>query len=221
MKLASRFTRIALVACLSVALPLVAAGTAQAAPATSTANTVASATTERQVVALVFTSANPAATYASLNATQQALFQDSQQHLTSTTVVSLGSGLGSTTSKPAGPLAVTPNGNGCWYWYWYRTWSDLGYTEGDTWMQLNWCGSGGRITSHSLSNYGGKSDDIFFTYEGVAGTGGFNAGWEYRQYVEFKFYYGIGPLHGTANPCMQIRGGATGLQSTRTTCNLS
>lgn len=176
-----------------------------AVPAQAATDTLAEQT---QVVGAVLTAGDPTAAYNALSPTDQALFQASLNNLDATTVVDEG---GVDTAAAA---------SGCWYWYWYLTWSDLGYTEGSTWMQLNWCGSGGHITSHSLGTHGGLSQSLGFSYDGVVGTGGLNAGWEYRQYVEFKFIANIGPLHQTLNPCMQIRGGATGLKSLWKSCNL-
>jgi hypothetical protein len=54
------------------------------------------------------------------------------------------------------------------------------------------------------------------TYHGVNSRNALNVCWEVRQYAKFDFSYG--PIH--AYPCMQIRGGATGLYSTRKDCNL-
>jgi hypothetical protein len=188
---------------LAVAMAMVVAFAA--APAQAATDTLALQT---QVVGSVLTASDPTAAYNALSPADQALFQASLSNLTATTVVDQG---GVDTAAAA---------SGCWYRYWYTTWSDLGYTEGATWMQLNWCGSGGHITSHSLGTHGGKTLSPGFTYEGIQGTGGLNAGWEYREYVEFKFYVGIGPIHMTLNPCMQIRGGATGLYSEQKSCNL-
>jgi len=211
--------RLALLAC-AAALAILGAAPAQAASSTTSSAT----TSQAQVVGLVLRSANPTAAFDSLTVNQRALFLESQQHLSATTVVSFGGPLGSTTSKPAGPLAVTPNANGCWYWYLYTTWDNFGYTEGDTWTQLNWCGSGGRITSHSLSNVGGKSDDVFFTYNGVVGEPGglysVSGHQEWRQVVEYQFTVHVPGFSGTANPCQQTRGGSTGLVSTNYSCNL-
>ena len=74
-----------------------------------------------------------------------------------------------------------------------------------------------RITSWSVPLYGGRGASGN-SYDGVAGRGALNVGWEVRQYVEFTFNYAW--VH--AYPCEQIRGGATGLYSVRTnSCNLS
>jgi hypothetical protein len=189
-----------------LALAITVAAGLGAAPAHAATDALAA---QRLVVGTVLTASDPTAAYNALSPANQALFQASLNNLEGTTVTDTG---GVDTAAAA---------SGCWYRYWYTVWSDLGYTEGATWMQLNWCGSGGHITSHSLGVHGGKTLGPGFSYEGIAGTGGLNVGWEYREYVEFKFYVGIGPIHMTLNPCMQIRGGATGLYSEQRSCNLN
>jgi hypothetical protein len=200
MKSATRIHQLLLLCGAVLAVLVTTAATAQAAPDT--------ATVQRQAVGTVLTAADPTAAYTSLSAPQQALFRESLQHIVGVTTVSEG-------SSPQ--LAAA---SGCWYRYWYTTWSDLGYTEGATWMTLNWCGNGKSVTSHSLGAHGGKSLSPGFSYQGIASTGGLGVGWEYRQYVEYAFHVGIGPINTTLNPCMQIRGGAGGLYSERKSCNL-
>ena len=59
------------------------------------------------------------------------------------------------TSKPPKVLAaVAMAASGCWYYYYERDWTDFTIRTGTSWMQLNWCGSGGRTTSWSQSNVG-------------------------------------------------------------------
>jgi hypothetical protein len=82
-------------------------------------------------------------------------------------------------------------------------------------MQLNWCSNGRTITSWSMPIADGAGDHGN-AYHGVNSRNALNVGWEVRQYAKFDFSYG--PIH--AYPCMQIRGGATGLYSTRKDCNL-
>lgn len=121
---------------------------------------------------------------------------------------------------PTGIAISAAASSGCWYHYAFQSWSEawpFGH-EGNTWMQLNWCSRGGSITSYSISNYGGQGDGII-DYDGVEGTGHLNVGWEVRGYVEFHF-----ALADVENeyPCMQIRGGATGLYSApQKTCDLN
>jgi len=86
-------------------------------------------------------------------------------------------------------------------------------------MQLNWCGSGGRITSWSQSNVGCAG------YHGascaVSSKAERNVVWEIRS----SRYYNANFFGFSNTICMQIRGGATGLYSTRSsnhsTCSLS
>ncbi len=84
-------------------------------------------------------------------------------------------------------------------------------------MQLNWCGDGSSVTSYWVSNIGGNGSGGF-SYNGYSGPYMLDVGWEVRAAVQYNF--SIGPV--PANPCMQIRGGASGLYSVPyDTCNLS
>lgn len=105
---------------------------------------------------------------------------------------------------------------GCWYQYRYHKWKDLGINTGDTWMTARWCSSGGRMTSYKLTDQGGQGKKGI-KYEGLGGAYYLNVNWEVRMAQSFKFSV----VWANANPCMQIRGGGTGLYSYRADCNLS
>jgi hypothetical protein len=190
----------------SLFLVVTATASAQAATGPSASRSGGTLAAEKLVVQKVADASDHSAAFRSLSAGEKALFRQALTHLTGVTVISRGAPV--TTSSASG--------DPCWYWYWNYRWSDLGVTEGYTWMQLNWCSNGSSITSYSTTNYGGQGENGF-TYDGVAARGSLNVGWEVRSYVEFHF--NIMGLN--ADPCMQIRGGATGLHSLRTTCNLS
>jgi hypothetical protein len=162
---------------------------------------------EKMVVKRVASARDHEAAFRSLTAAQKALFLESLKHLTATVISSRG-----------GPVAGTralATGTGCWWHYQFDSWSDLGEHEGDTWMQLNWCAQNSKITSYYISNTGGRG--ALFNYDGKVSHGYLNVGWEVRAYQEFKFNFFMQNFY----PCMQIRGGATGLYSTRRSCNLS
>lgn len=194
------------------------------------------------VVKLVLGSPDPSAALNGLTPAQQAVFATAFANQTpgpftvsgTGTLAPAGSGTSATlaAAPAAGPSSgaassasiagtgsatvSTSSTSGCWYEYIYQEWYDYGFHSGNTWMQLNWCGSGGSITSWSTSNVGGQGLGGV-SYDGVVGKGHLNVGWEVRVYREFKFdLYGF-----VANPCMQIRGGATGLYSYQQSCNLS
>lgn len=208
-------------ASIAIGLAFTTAGAAQAASPQSL--------TER-VVRTVLLSADPQATLASLSTADQALFADSLKHQTHKSRSSGGTFTPSTAQQTAmtqvSPVGASPTVGStalasayasCWYHYDYTDYYDFGIHDGATWMQLNWCASGGSITSWSVpiaggTGYAGNS------YNGIVGSGALNVGWEVRQYKEFSFDYG--PAY--AYPCEQIRGGATGQYSTRyDSCNLS
>lgn len=107
-------------------------------------------------------------------------------------------------------------GGGCWSKYKYTEWWDLGLHTGDTWMTAHWCANSSRITSYSLTNRGGQGYKGI-SYVGLGSTYVQNLGWEVRQAQQFKFSI----IWATAQPCMQIRSGKTGLYSYQSNCNLS
>lgn len=115
----------------------------------------------------------------------------------------------------SGDSVTAAAAGGCWNQYKYYKWYDLGVNTGDTWMQANWCSNGSSITSYSLTNRGGQGYKGI-KYEGLGQKYTRNLGWEVRQAQTFKFSI----LWANANPCMQLRGGATGLYSFRANCNL-
>lgn len=187
-----------------VALCMVTAGLA----------TAAGPPTSDEIAAAVYSAPDAAVAFAALSADQQAVFAARLANWTSKEV---GSGpvvkRAPTTQEraEAGPTALTA----CWSQYKYYKWYDAGLNTGDTWMTANWCSNSSRITSYSLSGRGGQGI-AGIRYLGLGGTYVRNVGWEVRQGQQFRF--SIAGAH--FNPCMQIRGGRTGLYSFRNNCNL-
>jgi hypothetical protein len=194
-------------------------GVAVASPGTSVRDVKA-------IVHSVFASSNPEVAILALSAPERALFIDSFNHLTSDTFVTpnlpvpspdTSSGMGAPATLTLTSTAIVPMAtSGCWYHYEFKSWYDLGIHTGDTWMQLNWCSNGSAITSYYASNLGGAGYSGV-SYDGISGQYQNNLGWEVRYAVGYRFHIGIV----SANPCMQIRGGATGLYSYQSSCNLS
>lgn len=214
----SRMRRIVAFLGLSAALMVGATATASAATAstTSTANVSASGqnfTAERTALEHVLESSHPNAAYQALPASEKALVQQALTHQQVATVVSRTGRLSAAQQLAVGQ--VTPAASGCWYHYQYSVWSDLGIAEAHTWMQLNWCGNGSKITSWSVTDVGAQGLDGF-SYDGIIGRWSNNVGWEIRYAIEFKF--NIGPVIG--EPCMQIRGGDSGLFSQNASCSV-
>ncbi|NEA35743.1 hypothetical protein [Streptomyces sp. SID13031] len=114
--------------------------------------------------------------------------------------------------KAMGPSTAA---GGCWYVYKYHDWYDVWIKTGSTWMTATWCSNGSTITSYNLSGQGGQGYKGI-KYEGLGSKYVHNVGWEVRQAQQFKFNLGWANF----NPCMQIRGGATGLYSFQPHCNL-
>ncbi|HKT04333.1 MAG TPA: hypothetical protein VJT31_32815 [Rugosimonospora sp.] len=187
-----------------------------AAPANATAASTENIAAERAVLSKVIGAADRDATYAALSTADKALLAQAMTHQQATTLVSQTGTLSPARAAAAAGPAVAAAG-GCWWHYQYDSWSDLGFTEGYTWMQLNWCSNGTSITSWSRSNTGGQGQDTF-VWKGVVGSWSLNVGWEIRDAVEYRF---VLPGNITFQPCMQIRGGRAGLYSTQKTCNLN
>jgi hypothetical protein len=177
----------------------------------------ASVASPAAITASVLNSSDPQAAFLALSAGDRATFLHAFAHQTAVTVVSRGGSYRPTAAEraamttSAAPATLsnlaTSAASGCWYRYWYRTWSDLGIHDGDSWLQLNWCGSHGSITSWSQSNYG--CDGHAGASCSVQGRADLNVGWEVRSTRYYKAdFFGY-----TNSFCMQIRGGATGLYS--------
>ncbi|MGC4936735.1 hypothetical protein [Kribbella sp. DT2] len=179
---------------------------------------IASAETpsSEQIAAAVYSAPDASAAFAALPADQQAVFAARMANWISDEVASGPAVKREPTVQEQ--IAMGPAGmaaSGCWTQYQYHTWKDLGIKTGVTWMTANWCSNGSRITSYNIAQPGGQG------YKGIKynGTGQKfinNVGWEVRQAQQFNFSV----VWATAQPCMQIRGGATGLHSYRADCNL-
>ncbi|HSY14407.1 MAG TPA: hypothetical protein VK816_00345 [Jatrophihabitantaceae bacterium] len=219
-----------LAAALAVGMSAGTAGATAVPPTTSTATPSVHPTSaqQRAVAAEVLGSANPASTYQRLSPTDRATFDSAQTQVRATDVVTrsgrraptaaeIAAGAPSATSPVASSLALAAQpASGCWYYYRSQNWSDFDLREGTTWLQLDWCAAGGRITSWNIADRGGQGS--LFNYDGLGASGANNVGWEVRVYQQYKF--SVGPK--TFQPCMQIRGGATGLYSSPTkSCNLN
>jgi hypothetical protein len=189
-------------------------GAAQAAAPSGTADLAS----QRAILGRVLNAPDPSAVADSLNASDRALLTLALSHQEATTVVDRSGQRNPTDAEKAAAAAIggPVTATACWWRYWYTNWSDLGYDEGSTWMQLNWCGNAGRVTSYNYSNAGGVGRGGF-SYKGIGGHGALNVGWEVRQYVMFQFSI----AWDNPQACMQIRGGATGAYSLRKSCNLA
>ena len=122
-------------------------------------------------------------------------------------------------TRAAGTRPAVAARERCWYRYWYYDWGTFGVVMAHTWMTLNWCGDGTRVTRWSRGAVGGTSSVAGLSYRGIAGRGALHVGWEVRAYTQFLFSAGLGLTIDTT-PCQQIRGGAGGLYSQRDTCDL-
>ena len=154
----------------------------------------------------VLHAANPQATYTNLDAQDKALFKLATTHQKKTTVVSKTGRLSVAQIAKLGLKPAVSLG-GCWYHYQYDAWSNLDIAEGDTWYQLNWCSNGVSITSYSPSDIGCAGENGS-TCNGVNSKWGYNVGWEVRYVVQYNFSNVL--YVASAEPCEQIRGGASG-----------
>lgn len=98
------------------------------------------------------------------------------------------------TSAPPSEISgiAVPAASGCWYYYFYKEWYDLGFIhDGDSWMQLNWCGNGTSVTSWSQTNVGCAGHLGFSCVPGDKSE--LNVGWEVRSARYFNATWG--PFH--------------------------
>ncbi len=177
-----------------------------------------------EIAELVYSSSDPEATFESLPEDQQKLFAERVNHWTAVEVESTLTEREPTAEEAEaiaqanaadGSAAAAAAAGRCWSQYKYHQWWDFGTNTGDTWMTAHWCSNGSRITSYRLSNQGGAGK-VGHSYAGLGGKYSNDVGWEVRQAQVFKFTF----LKVTANPCMQLRTGRTGLYSFRDNCNL-
>ena len=175
--------------------------------------------TQADIVEIV-SSDDPEAAFAALSPTQQVEAAAMiTEELEATEVVGATAPLGSREAKALG-LKPPKDGSrvsaavagGCWYHYYFTYWTLWGIDTASSWMQLNWCGSNGRITSWSFSNVGGSGTVL--SYDGNT-RGATNVGWEVRGVTTHKFSFWLGSV----TKCMQVRGGATGLYSRSISCS--
>ena len=115
------------------------------------------------------------------------------------------------TKAPKGTTAAVASG--CWSHYYYTNWDLYWATVANSWMQLNWCGRNGSITSYSITNVGGTGTGL--NYVGNSRDTR-NVGWEVRGVTTHRWEFWIGGV----SKCMQIRGGATGLYSRSINCGM-
>lgn len=195
--------------------------------ASGAAQSPATMNAERAVLVEVTHAANPEASYKSLDASDKALFSLALTHQTATPIVSESGRLSNAQAvklglKPDAALStaasVSPMASGCWWHYQYDAWSNLDIAEGDTWYQLNWCANNGTITSYSPSDIGCAGENGS-TCNGVNSKWGVDVGWEVRYVVQYNFSNVL--YFVSAQPCEQIRGGATGLYYENESCSTS
>ena len=179
---------------------------------------------EKAVLVKVVSAKDHEAAYAGLSAANKALFAQALTHQKATEVrrtnrmsaaeVAAAVAGGRLAAKPA--AEAMSSGGGCWTAFAYDTWSDLTVAEGTTWFNLNWCSNGSTITTYDYRNVGGQGL-LGFQYTGIAGNFEYNAGWEAREAIEYRFSFEGKRFY----VCEQLRGGVTGLHSHRQSCNLS
>lgn len=117
---------------------------------------------------------------------------------------------------------MRPDSGGCWNAYAHYGWkAAAGNTVYTAWQTLGWCSNGSNVTSYWIINRGGETSTPGWSYQGDNGQGAWNVGWEVRQYTQEKFTFGIGSYGYSTSPCVQVRGGATGLYSSQASCSLN
>jgi hypothetical protein len=230
--------RLLLALCVAVGLAGAAASAASATTVSSSASgkivsstsqTPAVLAAERVVFVEVLHAKDPKATYSRLSASDQTLYKMALTHQTAKTLASRTTqltyaqavklGLKPTTTLSSN-LSAHPGvivNNWCWSHYQYDAWSDLTVNDGNTWFTLNWCGNinADSINSWSATDIGcqGASGS---TCNGIDKQWAVDVTWEVRYVVEYSFSNVLYWFN--AQPCEQIRGGATGQFSNNETC---
>ena len=170
--------------------------------------------TSEQLALEVYLAPDPAAAIASLDKDEVAMLAARVSDWTAVAVESEPVKRLPTAQEKSAMAAVA--GAGCYSYRRYYKWYDLGVNTGETWMTANWCGNNNGITSYSLTNKGGVGFNGV-NYQGLGAYSVNNVGWEVRQAQVFKFSF----AWASATPCMQVRGGKTGLIGFQANCNLS
>jgi hypothetical protein len=124
-----------------------------------------------------------------------------------------GAGLTFPKIRGSRPSTAAASASGCWSHDYYTGWSLWNMKTAESWMQLNWCASNGRITNSTFSGVGGAA--LIIRYDGNT-RGKRDVGWEVRGLTTHTFSFYLGSV----TKCMQIRGGTTGLYSRSTNCSL-
>lgn len=179
-------------------------------------------TTTATLVRQVMTAARPAIALAALPADDQTRVRTAIRRLSPRHVTTRGGPLPPPATTPpaaTGTRRAAATRERCWYRYWYYDWGTFGVVVAHSWMTLNWCSDGRRVTRWSRGATGGSSSVAGLSYRGIFGRGALHVGWEVRAYTQFRFSAGLGVTIDTT-PCQQIRGGAGGLYSQRDTCDL-
>ena len=171
--------------------------------------------TSEQLALSVYLAPDPAAAMAALNQDEVALLAERVSEWTAVEVEGEPVKRLPTTQEKV-TLGAAAAASNCYAQRRTYKWSDLGVNTGETWMTANWCGNNNGVTSYSLTNKGGVGYNGV-SYQGLGAYSVNNVGWEVRQAQVFKFSF----AWASASPCMQIRGGKTGLTSFQPNCNLS
>lgn len=165
-----------------------------------------------QLAEKVASSTNPDAAYNALSAGQKTALNAATRPVKAVLVASSG-------TLPSGAHQAAA---GCYGAYGRFDWrAAAGNTVYTTWQGLHWCSNGSSVTSFYVFDRGGETSTPGWSYQGNGGAGSWNVSWEVRQYTQQKFTFGIGAYGYSTTPCTQVRGGATGLYSSRASCNLS
>lgn len=152
----------------------------------------------------VIASTDPAGAYAELTPKQKTVLQNGLRASIEVVPDASRVSTGSTTALVAA--------GGCWSDYEHSNVKGFGITIGEIWTQLNWCGNGTSVTSYNISPKGCIGKLGFSCSSGSAQFR--NLGWEVRSIVPYTFK--LKDL--SSSVCGQIRGGASGLYSTRISC---
>ena len=168
-----------------------------------------------EIARRVLTSSDPVAAANALQGAERTAFQEAlDKDLTVVPAESYTSAMTAEQAAAAGVSNARLTAGGCWYNYQASYITGWGITIGRIWMQLNWCGNGSRVTSYNANPYGCMGQ---YGFSCTADPVSFrDVGWEVRALGLYRFTI----AWGSSTKCAQIRGGASGLYSTRMDCVL-
>lgn len=158
---------------------------------------------EEELIHIVMDSDSPQKMYESLSEENRIIFLRAMYPVETTQSI----------SDPA-LTAVRSSGN-CREATHHQDWkSNYGFVVATSWISIEWCSSGNRVTNIRITNQGGETSTPGYTYQGVLNSGAHASGPTGRAYSEIglKIWDGVDIVHllPALHPCIKMTGHANG-----------